>query len=137
MEPISRSQALAGAPAVARANPASASKASAARLKRADIRVLKRSVSRDQGADAALQLLARSVQFRHGRLAAVRLDKALEVGARLPADIVSYFASLPAKHRSAMLGVATHPFARIVLGELPAPPALQASRDAREFNERI
>lgn len=136
MEHISRSQALAEAAAVARVNAAPGS-APASRLKRADIRVLKRSVSRDKGADAALQLLARSVQFRHGRLAAVRLDKAMEVGAKLPPDIVSYFASLPAKHRSAMLGVATHPFARMVLGELPASPAPRASRDAREFNERI
>lgn len=85
-------------------------------MKRTDIRVLKRRLAGGEVADAALLLLRRSVQFRHGRLAAKRLDSAVAAGAQLPADVVSYFASLPADQRQAMLCIANHPVARKLLG---------------------
>jgi len=90
-------------------------------MKRADIRHLKRRLVRDQDADAALQLLRRSVQFRHGRLAAKRLDEAMALGATLPSDLTAYFISLPQRMRDDMLIVAAHPKTRSLLRAAPGP----------------
>lgn len=92
-----------------------------ARMKRAEIRVLKRRLARNSTPDAALALLERSVRFGHGRLAVRRLDDAMQIGAQLPSDVVRYFEALPVTQRQAMLDMARHPVARRLLGGSPRP----------------
>lgn len=59
-------------------------------MRRADIRQLKRAVSRLHDADAMSALLQRSVRFGHKRLALLRCIQAEQMGISVASEVLSY-----------------------------------------------
>jgi len=59
-------------------------------MKRADVRQLKRAVSRQSDAEAMCALLQRSVRFGHKRLVLLRCIQAEQMGISVAPEILSY-----------------------------------------------
>jgi hypothetical protein len=59
-------------------------------MKRAEIRELKRAVTREKDGEAMLQLLRRSVRFGHRKLALLRCLQAESLGIQIAPDLLAY-----------------------------------------------